>query len=1058
MIKTFVNILVLITIILIAYFMVVNKTSIDRPDWENPAVLSINREDPTAHFFHYESEDLALLGDPEKSHYYQSLNGQWKFHYALNPESQPLDFMKSDFDVTQWDDIEVPGSWEMQGWSVPIYLDEEYPFPPDPPAVPHDYNRVGSYRRNFHLPDDWLNRDIFIQFDGVRSAFYLWINGQFVGYSQDSKTPAEFDITDFVVSGENTVSVQVYRFSDGSYLEGQDTWRISGIERDVFIRAQPKVRVSDFTLIADLDSTYKNGQFELLIDFINKTPDSVDVLIRGELTRFDNPQFPVVTFDRKIKCSKSDTLNFNTVIEDVDRWSAETPNLYRLMITIFDSDGKVIQSFTQQVGFRKVEIAHGNLLVNGKTVMFRGVNRHEWDPVRGRSITEDLMIKDIQLMKAYNINAVRTSHYPNQVRWYELCNKYGLYVIDEANIEAHGMEFHPQKYGFIADDPEWKSAWLERGRAMVERDKNQPSIIMWSMGNEAGDGANFKALYQWMKEKDPSRPVAYEPARERKHTDVVFPMYATIETIKKYAEKDPSRPLILCEYSHAMGNSVGNLQDYWDTFEEYTALQGGFIWDWADQVILKIDSSGREYWAYGGDFGTEFTANDSNFCANGLVAADRTPNPHFFEVKKVYQPVKFEAENIARGQVRITNRYEFINLDHLDFTWFIAEDGKTVESGKLGKLDLHPGQSTVLSFNLSGVVPKPGAEYFLTIRARTNRDLPLIEKKHVVAWEQFKLSIRRPSVEQDITKFPAIRFSETDSTVSIIGSNFHAVVNKATGYLSDYVFKNRHLIQSDLMPHFWRAPLDNDLGNLMHIRTAVWKNIGKELTVQYFQRSLANNVAKIKVITEHKVTGSKITMTYQIYGNGLIDIQLQLKTGNKRLPELPRFGMKMTLPKDFNRLIWYGRGPHENYWDRKTSAAVKVFSGSVWDQTYPYVRPQETGNKTDIRWMALDNGTIGLMAVGQPTFDGSVHQYPYHDLDYVPGDHRHGKLDLQPKNQVDWLIDFRQTGVGGDNSWGARPHLEYTLAGKSSSYEYNFYLRPFVKDDDLMALSKLKLK
>ena len=440
------------------------------------------------------------------------------------------------------------------------------------------------------------------------------------------------------------------------------------------------------------------------------------------------------------------------------------------------------------------------------------------------------------------------------------------------------------------------------------------------------------------------------------------------------------------------------------------------------------------------------------------MAADRTPNPHFFEVKKVYQPVKFEAENIARGQVRITNRYEFINLDHLDFTWFIAEDGKTVESGKLGKLDLHPGQSTVLSFNLSGVVPKPGAEYFLTIRARTNRDLPLIEKKHVVAWEQFKLSIRRPSVEQDITKFPAIRFSETDSTVSIIGSNFHAVVNKATGYLSDYVFKNRHLIQSDLMPHFWRAPLDNDLGNLMHIRTAVWKNVGKELTVQYFQRSLANNAAKIKVITEHKITGSRITMTYQIYGNGLIDIQQQLKTGNKRLPELPRFGMKMTLPKDFNRLTWYGRGPHESYWDRKTSAAVKVFSGSVWDQTYPYVRPQETGNKTDIRWMALDNGTIGLMAVGQPTFDGSVHQYPYHDLDYVPGDHRHGKLDLQPKNQVDWLIDFRQTGVGGDNSWGARPHLEYTLAGKSSSYEYNFYLRPFVKDDDLMALSKLKLK
>ena len=1058
MIKTFVNILVLITIILIAYFMVVNKKQIDQPDWENPGVFSINKEDPKAHFFHYESEDLVLSGNPEKSHYYQSLNGQWKFHYALNPESRPLDFMKREFDVTQWDDIEVPGSWEMQGWSVPIYLDEEYPFPPEPPSVPHDYNRVGSYRRNFNLSDDWLTRDIVIQFNGVRSAFYLWINGQFIGYSQDSKTPAEFDITDFVVTGKNTVSVQVYRFSDGSYLEGQDTWRISGIERDVFIRAQPKVRVSDFTVIAGLDSAYQNGQFELLIDLFNNTSDSANIFIRGKLTRLNKPQLSVLSFEREIKCSKSDTIYYNSVIEDVDRWSAETPNLYRLMVTILDSDRKIIQSFSQQVGFKKVEVVNGNLLVNGKAIMFRGVNRHEWDPIRGRSITEDLMIKDIQLMKEYNINAVRTSHYPNQVRWYELCNEYGLYVIDEANIEAHGMGFHPQKYGFIADDPEWKGAWLDRGRSMVERDKNQPCIIIWSMGNEAGDGKNFKALYKWIKDKDPSRPVVYEPAKDREHTDVVFPMYSTIEKISKYAKKEPARPLILCEYAHAMGNSVGNLKDYWDTFEKYSTLQGGFIWDWVDQVILKTDSIGRDYWAYGGDFGEEFTLNDSNFCSNGLVAADRTPNPHFFEVKKVYQPVKFEAENIARGQVKITNQYEFINLDHLDFTWYIAEDGKTVESGKLGKLDLHPRQSTVLSFNLSSVVPRPGAEYFLTIQAKTNRNLPLIQKKHLVAWEQFKLPIGRPTIPQDPNDFPVINIAETDSNVSVIGERFQVSFTKKTGYLSEYIFNNRQIIKSDLIPHFWRAPLDNDLGNLMHTRTASWKNVDKELTLEYFQRSLANNVAKVKVITEHNTTGSRITMTYRIYGNGLIDIQQQLKTGNKRLPELPRFGMKMTLPKDFNRLTWFGRGPHESYWDRKTSAAVKVFSGSVWDQTYPYVRPQETGNKTDVRWMALDNGTIGLLAIGQPTFDGSVHNYPYSDLDYVPAGRLHGKLDLKPKNQVDWLIDYRQTGVGGDNSWGARPHSEYTLTGKSISYEYHFYLRPFVKNDDLMTLSKLKIK
>ena len=1056
--KIFVNILVFIIIISVAFLIMDKNKTIEQLDWEDPSVISINKGSARAHFLDFESKKLALIRNIEESKYYKSLNGKWKFHYSLSPEDRPKDFMKNDYDVSSWDDIDVPGNWEMQGWSVPVYVNVQYPFPANPPFVPHEYNRVGSYRNSFDLPSTWIDRNIFIQFNGVRSAFYLWINGNFVGYSQDSKTPAEFDITEFLIDGENSVSLEVYRFSDGSYLEGQDTWRVSGIERDVFISAKPNIRVSDYTIISDLDSLYKDGVFDLSMDLINKSNDSSEVIIRAELFKYNNSKFPILSFERKIEIVQKDTLHYKSIINNVDLWSAEDPNLYRLIITIMNDKENVIQCFTQQVGFRKIELVPGNLLINGKPIIFRGVNRHEWDFERGRSITEKQMIDDIMLMKKFNINAVRTSHYPNQMKWYELCSEYGLYVIDEANIEAHGMEFHKEKYNYISDSKEWEDAWIQRGRSMLERDKNQPSIIMWSMGNEAGDGENFKRLYKWMKAADQTRPVVYEPARDANHTDVVFPMYSTIENITKYAEQSPKRPLILCEYAHAMGNSVGNLQDYWDTFEKYDELQGGFIWDWADQVILKTDTSGQDYWAYGGDFGDEFTINDSNFCSNGLVAADRTPNPHFFEVKKVYQPIKFKAEDIARGQVRISNRYDFINLDHIDFSWFISEDGKTVESGKLGIINLAPSESTVLSFNLSGVVPKPGSEYFLTIMARLNRDMPLINKKHVVAWEQFSLPINRKLSPEDISTFPEIRLTENDSIIYITGEHFQIIFNKKTGFLKDYIFKNRHLIQSELIPHFWRAPTDNDRGNMMHIRSLIWKNIGNELNIKFFQRSLSNNVVKIKIVGNHEPSESIITIIYNIYGNGLIDIEQELITEKETLPELPRFGMKMTLPKDFNRVSWYGRGPHESYWDRKTSAPIKVYSGSVWEQTYPYVRPQETGNKTDIRWMALDNGTIGMLVIGEPLFDGSVHQYPYEDLDNVPGDHRHGKLDITPKDQIDWLIDYRQTGVGGDNSWGARTHKKYTLDGKLSNYKYHFYLLPFTKGIDIMALSKIKME
>ena len=1043
------NAIVLIFILMLVaaiLMMKKEKTHKMNNDWEDQTVFQINREEPRAHFFPFESEALALKNDKSLSNYFQSLNGAWKFHFAKDPAQKAIGFEKIDHDVSSWENINVPGHWEMQGWSVPIYLDEEYPFPPDPPFVPHDYNAVGSYVKTFELDENWNGRDIFIHFGGVRSAFYFWLNGEFIGYSQGSKTPAEFDITDKVITGNNRIAVQVYRFSDGSYLEGQDTWRVSGLERDVYLYAVPKTRISDLFVKAELNDDLKSGYFSLDIDFLQDDETAEEMTIKAVLTGSSE-----ILFDSTAVVKKS--ILFEAVIDQINPWSAEYPYLYNLQINLINSQKEVIESFTQQVGFKRVEIIDGNLLVNGKAIMFRGVNRHEWDPVRGRSITEEIMIKDIKLMKENNINAVRTSHYPNQERWYELCNEYGLYVIDEANIEAHGMQFHENSYGHIANDPTWTAQWIDRGKRMVERDKNQPCIIMWSMGNEAGDGTNFVKLYDWIKARDNTRPVAYQPAWYEDHTDVVFPMYKNIEFISDYASKKTEKPLILCEYAHAMGNSVGNLQDYWDAFEKYDALQGGFIWDWVDQVILKTAENGTDYWAYGGDFGDEFAENDSNFCANGLIAADRTINPHMHEVKKVYQPVQFEADKLSRGRIKVTNRYDFIDLNHLDFEWFIKGNDKIISSGKMGKLDLIAGESQKLTFSLSGIIPEQGVEYFLMIRAKTNQNHPLISKGHIVAWEQFQLPISRELTTTPLTDMPII-IMNTDAGIEVHGEAFSVIFNSATGQIKQYIYNGIEIFINPVEANFWRGPNDNDLGNGMPKRTRLWKNVSDSLKTEVIRSEVKNGLAHIEVKSSY--LSINFISVYKVYGNGIINIENKYTIADTSLPEIPRIGIKMSLSGDFDELAWFGRGPHESYSDRKTSAAVGLYHGSVWEQTFQYVRPQETGNKTDVRWMALSNGKIGLMAKGAPTFDGSVHQYPYEDLDYVPKGQKHGKLDIQQKDQVDWLIDLKQMGVGGDNSWGARPHDKYTLP--PGNYDYSFMLVPFKVGTDLTKLSKLTMK
>ncbi|MEC9437103.1 MAG: glycoside hydrolase family 2 TIM barrel-domain containing protein [Candidatus Neomarinimicrobiota bacterium] len=1023
-------------------------------EWENPTIIGINKLPPRAHFITYESESLALKNDPAKSKNFISLNGQWKFNFSKNFKDRPEDFYEMGYNDNDWNQITVPGSWELQGWSYPIYLDEEYPFPVDPPFIPHKINTVGSYRRKISIPQEWLKKDVFLKFGSIRSACYVWFNGKYIGYSQGSKTPSEFDVTEFIQAGENHVAVQVYRFSDGSYLEGQDTWRISGLERDVSLYAREKTRINDFTIHSTLDETYQKGIFRIEIDLLNHLQSQSEISVRAKLTDPLRRNRTIFDSTKSVVIDSLSNMSFQHNIRRVKPWSAENPYLYKLQLYLM-KENKIIETLTHQVGFKITEIKDGKFLLNGIPLTLRGVNRHEWDPKKGRSISEDSMIEDIKLMKQNNINAVRASHYPNHERWYELCNQYGLYVVDEANIESHGMGSHPKSYGFIANDPAWTAQWIDRGNRMYERDKNQPSIIMWSMGNEAGDGQNFKKLYNFLKTKKDTRPVVYEPAKDKQHTDIVFPMYKSVNSINQYAESQPGKPLILCEYAHAMGNSVGNLVDYWDTINRHESLQGGFIWDWADQVLTKTDSNGKEYWGYGGDFGIEYAENDSNFCANGLVAADRSLNPHIFEVKKIYQPISFKPIDLDRGIIDITNNYNFSNFDNLDFTWYIKGDDKTISSGKLNSLKLEPGGSKEIFFNTSNIVVRPGVRYYLTIEAKTRNAKPLVSKKHLVAWEQFELPIYIPLASKANSAVSSINYVDSVTKIEVQGVDFNIVFDKSSGLLEKYIIGTTNYLIKPLAPYFWRAPNDNDLGNKMPKRTNIWKEAGSRM------KSLDLNVIKTKslvtVFSVHidSLTGTILNTEYNIDGDGAVKVDRKIEIKNNNLPEIPRIGVKLSLDGTFGKVKWFGRGPHESYWDRKQSAAIGIYSGSVWEQSFQYVRPQETGNKTDIFWMAVYNNDKGLMAVGLPRFDGSVHQYPYEDLDYYPGSQRHGKIDITPKDQIDWLIDYKQMGVGGDNSWGARPMKKYTL--NPGVYEHSFLLIPFQIGINLSNLSKKRI-
>ena len=1057
-------------------------------DWENPEVFNINREDPHASLISFQDEKSSLEAVKENSPNYKSLDGKWKFNWVKTPDQRPYWFFKDDYDTRDWKEIDVPSNWQMKGYDVPVYTNITYPFwlyedvfnpqgsssykyKKVPPAIPHDWNPVGSYKRSFDIPSAWKDKEIYLHFGAVSSAFYVWVNEKLVGYSEDSKMPAEFNITSYLKSGKNFVSVEVYRWSDGSYLEDQDFWRLSGIQRTVFLHARPKTFIRDFFVNSGLNNDYKDGMFKVDVALKNSDKSDGEYVIDASLYDGSQKLF-TESKDARLAEGKA-SVALSKTIKEVKKWSAEKPNLYSLVLSLKDKSGNILESVSSKIGFRKVEIVNSKLLVNGVALYLKGVNMHEHNELTGHVIDEATVMKDIRTMKSHNINAMRTCHYPQQEFWYEMCDKYGLYLIDEADVESHGIGY--DKDVTLADKPEWAAAHLDRMKRMVERDKNHPAVIIWSMGNEAGDGHNFLSGYKWIKGRDASRPVQYERAEKstnapERHTDIWADMYATIQDIEAYAKNPKTdRPMIMCEYAHAMGNSTGNLQDYWDVIEKYPKLQGGFIWDWVDQGFLKTDENGEKYWTYGGDYGDEGIPSDGNFNINGLVWPDRTPHPGLFEVNKVYQYVGFEPVDLKKGMIRITNKYDFTNLSEFTMEWGITADGNQIRSGKIPVSDLKPKASMITTIPVSEIIPAPGTEYFLNIRISRSDAWNYVSEDHVYASAQFRLPVKVKPVSAKSDNLAILQTKTVDKNLVVSGVDLKLVFDLAAGRLTSFNFKGKELLKKGPEPDFWRPPTDNDYGYNMDRWLGVWKKAG-ERTVLTKANISQPELGKVLVTFNYDIPGADgkklagYATTFTVYGSADLIVKNQFSKLSEKIPEIPRMGMQMQLPVEYTNLKWFGRGPQENYVDRKTAADVGLYESTVPDQYTPYIRPQENGYKTDTRWLTLtnDNGN-GLLISGEPLICFAALNNIHDDFESPGKLSQYRKdaktanthiVDVKPREFVNLNVDMGQMGVGGDNSWGALIHPQYRLM--ASKYEYSFRMRPVLKEDDVVKLAKEK--
>lgn len=1008
----------------------------ESPEWENPNIFEINRERPRASFYTYTNENDALQNESwQNSTNYKSLNGIWNFYYADSVSARPTDFYKDDFNIEGWDKIEVPSNWEMKGFGTPVYTNIKYMFPANPPFIPHNINNNGSYKRDFEIPADWDGKGKFLHFAGVSGAMYVWVNGEFVGYNEGSKTAAEFNITKFAKTGKNTIAVQILRWSDASYMEDQDFWRLSGIERDVYIYASNKIALRDFRVFANLENNYKDGVLNVTLDIENNSNSLEEKAPKIQLLDGDK----IIYEDSKTcKLNKGENLVcFKKTFSNIKTWNAEKPNLYTLLITV---NG---ESTAIKIGFRNIKIENSQFLVNGKPVLIKGVNLHDHDDKTGHAVTQELTIKDMEIMKQNNINAIRCSHYPKNPFFYRLADKYGFYVVDEANIETHGMgvtqdiKKKPEKAKHHpAYLPEWKAAHLDRTIRMFERDKNYPSIVFWSLGNEAGNGDNFKATYKWLKENDATRPTQYEGAVGEENSDIEAPMYWRMHQMKKYIKEDGKKPLIQCEYAHAMGNSLGNLQDYWNLIEANPTMQGGFIWDWVDQGILTQTESGQDFWAYGGDLGGFELQNDNNFCLNGIVNPDRTAHPALFEAKKVYQYVKFKKVNLAKGIFEIKNMYDFTNLNEFDFSWSLLENGAEVATGKLENQNIVPYQTKKITLNL----PKfknSKSDYHINFYAKSKTEHSLIPKGHNVASEQFLLQ-NGSFITSEKNEGEEILVTKTTADLELSNNNFKANFDVKTGVLNRLDFGDGNILIKGITPNFWRASTDNDFGFKMPKKLGIWKKATDNQELISIKETKEKN--QVLVVVDYnlpKAKNGKVGVSYLFNESGAIKVTTTFDNKDTTYPILPRFGNNFILKQEFDNVNWLGKGPFENYQDRNTAAFVGNYKSKVTDLYFPYIRPQENGYKTENRWVTFTNNKGKGIKITAPKYFGfSAHNQYNSDFDAGKQKQQRHTTDIQKRDFVNINIDAVQMGVGGDNSWGAKPLKKYQIKGEKMEYSY----------------------
>jgi len=1011
-------------------------TMAQHDEWKNPEINAVNRAPMHTNYFAYSSSEKAAKADKENSSNFMTLNGIWKFNWVKNADARPTDFYRTDYNDKGWGQMKVPGVWEMNGYGDPIYVNVGYAwrsqYKNNPPYVPIENNHVGSYRKEIIIPAEWSEKEIFAHFGSVTSNMYLWVNGKYVGYSEDSKLEAEFNLTKYLKPGKNLIAFQVFRWCDGTYLEDQDFFRYSGVGRNCYLYSRNKKYIQDIRVTPDLDSNYTNGTLNVALNLNGSGT--------VELNLTDPAGKSVATAQVNGNGQKSVVMD----VSNPEKWTAETPNLYTLTATL-KNGSNTLEVIPVKVGFRKIELKGGQILVNGQPVLFKGADRHEMDPDGGYVVSRERMLQDILRMKQLNINAVRTCHYPDDNLWYDLCDQYGIYVVAEANIESHGMGYGKET---LAKNPSYKKAHMERNQRNVQRGYNHPSIIFWSLGNEAGYGPNFEQCYTWIKNEDKTRAVQYEQAGTNEFTDIFCPMYYDYDACKKYSEGNIDKPLIQCEYAHAMGNSQGGFKEYWDLIRKYPKYQGGFIWDFVDQSNHWKNKDGIDIYGYGGDF-NKYDASDNNFNDNGLISPDRRPNPHAHEVGYFYQSIWTTPGDLSKGEIKVYNENFFRDLSAYYMEWQLLANGEVMQTGVVQDLNVAPQQTATLKLNLNTEKICPCKELLLNVTYKLKAAETLMPAGSTVAYDQLTirpytakaLELKNQKASNLDIVVPVIKDNDHNYLI-VEGENFIIEFNKHNGYLSRYEADGMQLLNpgAQLTPNFWRAPTDNDYGAGLQHRYAVWKNPGLKLTS--LKQSIENEQAIVQAEYEMKAVKGKLFLTYVINNEGAVKVTQKMEAGKEeKVSDMFRFGMQMQMPENFNEVEYYGRGPVENYADRNHSTLIGKYRQTVAEQFYPYIRPQETGTKTDLRWWRVLNiSGNGLQFVGDAPFSASALNYSIESLDDgVQKDQRHSP-EVAKAPFTNLCIDKVQMGLGCVNSWGTLPLEKYRVPYQD--YEFSFILTP----------------